>query len=241
MQLIQLYNENSLRNFSYLIKAESDNICICVDPFDSELIIRYCEENAIQITHVLNTHQHHDHIKGNTRLLDFYGAKILSMQDGEVLKLDEVEMVSHQSYGHTMDHYIFTFKEDGRVLYALTGDTIFGAGVGNCKNGGEPSILFNTVRKIQSEFQKETILYTGHDYLENNLNFVKSIWQDNSKVDFYLDKVVHQKAKGNFVNNTFQEEKEMNPFFNLDIFQKKYQLSSEEETFLMLRKQRDQW
>ena len=64
-------------NYSYLIIDEKNNIACVVDPSDSDPIIKYLENNKIQLKFILNTHHHYDHVGGNKELKKKYGAKII--------------------------------------------------------------------------------------------------------------------------------------------------------------------
>ena len=64
-------------NYSYLIIDEKKNTACVIDPSESEPIIRYLENNKIDLKFILNTHHHFDHIGGNNDLKNKYSAKIL--------------------------------------------------------------------------------------------------------------------------------------------------------------------
>ena len=52
-------------NYSYLIiDNEKNNACV-VDPSESDPIIKYLNENKINLKFILNTHHHYDHVGGN--------------------------------------------------------------------------------------------------------------------------------------------------------------------------------
>ena len=61
------------------------------------------------------------------------------------------------------------------IKAVFSGDTLFNAGVGNCRNGGNVHDLYQTVVNIYDELDDEVIVYPGHDYLLNNLKFSKSV------------------------------------------------------------------
>lgn len=237
MEIIQIYNNNSLKNFSYIIKSDDNSLVICIDPFDADLIENVLNERSVKLTHVLNTHQHHDHIKGNDKLLSSFSAELLFLDDQQTLAIDDYILKSYESFGHTMDHYVFTLKKNGEQQFCFSGDTLFGAGVGNCKNGGVPAVLYDTVSKLKEIIRPSALMYTGHDYLENNLHFAKSVWEDNQQIDELLEKCENTR----FVSTTFADELKINPFLNLEYFKNKFSLPSEKEAFIHLRSLRDNW
>jgi hydroxyacylglutathione hydrolase len=107
--------------------------------------------------------------------------------------------------------------------------------VGNCKHGGDVETLYKTIRNIYSKFSDDYILYPGHDYIENNLNFCLSV---NSQyplmVSYNKNKIIHLK-----------QEREINPFLNevllRQIFANDTKLDTDKKRFLKLRSLRDSW
>ena len=53
----------------------------------------------------------------------------------------------------------------------FSGDTLFNARAGNCKNGGNVDELFDTFVREIAPLPDSTLLYPGHDYMKNNLAF----------------------------------------------------------------------
>ena len=70
-------------NYSYLVIDEKENNACVIDPGESAPIIKYLDDNKINLKFILNTHHHYDHIDGNKDLKKKYQAKILGYQ-GEV-------------------------------------------------------------------------------------------------------------------------------------------------------------
>ena len=55
-------------NYSYLIIDEKNKNACVVDPSEAQPIINYLDKNNIQLTFILNTHHHYDHVGGNSEL-----------------------------------------------------------------------------------------------------------------------------------------------------------------------------
>ena len=77
-------------NFSYLIIDEKSLDSCVVDPGEAQPILKYIENNKINLKYILNTHHHHDHIGGNNILKSKFGAKILAFKNdkGRIPKID---------------------------------------------------------------------------------------------------------------------------------------------------------
>ena len=69
------------------------------------------------------------------------------------------------------------------------GDTLFNAGAGNCHNGGHPAELYKTFDEQLARLPSSTLIYPGHDYVENNLRFTLDCEPDNKKAREMLDKL----------------------------------------------------
>jgi Zn-dependent hydrolases, including glyoxylases len=78
-------------NFSYLlIDEKSLNACV-VDPGEAQPILKYIENNKINLKFILNTHHHHDHIGGNNILKSEFGAKILAFK-GDKKRIPKIDI-----------------------------------------------------------------------------------------------------------------------------------------------------
>ena len=64
-------------NYSYLIIDKKNNTACVVDPSEADPIIEYLENNNIKLKFILNTHHHYDHVGGNEKLKEKYGASII--------------------------------------------------------------------------------------------------------------------------------------------------------------------
>jgi hydroxyacylglutathione hydrolase len=96
----------------------------------------------------------------------------------------------------------------------FSGDTLFNAGAGNCHNGGDPALLFATFVEQLAKLPGDTLVYPGHDYIENNLKFTLAREPDNADAKALLPTVAgHDPATS--VVTTMAQEKTFNTFFRL--------------------------
>ena len=66
-----------LENFIYLLVDEDSKTAAVVDPaWDVNAIVNHAKNLNVQITDVLLTHSHNDHINGVDELLDHYDAQV---------------------------------------------------------------------------------------------------------------------------------------------------------------------
>ncbi|EQA37071.1 putative hydroxyacylglutathione hydrolase [Leptospira inadai serovar Lyme str. 10] len=270
LEIVRIYTHSSLRNFTYLIRQPDTEETLCLDPFDSSQVSAVLKEKNWSLEYIVNTHEHWDHTAGNEGLVQEFKSIVLthpqgmetvpsasrSLHSGERILSDRegnsyLEVLD--TPGHTFAHICLVQIENKVPVGVFTGDTIFNCGVGNCKNGGDPSTLYQTVSRIFYQFPDGVKLYPGHDYFQNNLKFSLAVDPANSAAHAALKKVNSLKSDAEFWTTNFAEERTFNPFFLCSkpsasllsgIRNKSAQpnLPEDERTlFLTLRSLRDKW
>ena len=70
----QIWTGNNYRNFNYLVACSETGEALAVDPLDSDKCLKAAKDEGWDITQILNTHEHHDHIGGNDAVVAQTGA-----------------------------------------------------------------------------------------------------------------------------------------------------------------------
>ncbi len=132
----------------------------------------------------------------------------------------------------------------------FSGDTLFNAGAGNCHNGGHPNELYDTFATQLEKLDENTLIYPGHDYLVNNLQFTLDREPDNVTATEMLSRYENQDPNDALVT-TLALEREMNTFFRLqspsviarlaEQFPEMGDSPSPKDVFLKLRELRNSW
>ncbi len=223
----QIWTGNAYRNFNYLIVCPDTGEAMAVDPLDHEKCLGVAKAKGWQITQVINTHEHYDHIGGNDAVIAATGAKLLAhanakdaipnmdrgLSAGDIIKVgSSVEIECLDTPGHTMSHICMLTRTDQAALFC--GDTLFNAGAGNCHHGGHPNELYDTFATQLAKLGDDTLIYPGHDYMTNNLEFTLDREPDNAKAKSLLDDFGDQDPNAALVSN-LALEKEINTFFRL--------------------------
>ncbi len=223
----QLYTENAYRNFNYLIACPETGEALAVDPLDHRRCLAAARAEGWDITQVLNTHEHGDHTGGNEATIAATGAKLLAhagakgripgidvgLAAGDVVKVGRtVELEALDTPGHTMSHVCLLSRTDAPALFC--GDTLFNAGAGNCHNGGHPEELYETFAAQLARLPGGTLVYPGHDYIANNLDFTLDREPGNARARALRGEIEGQDPHAAKVT-TLALEKEVNAFFRL--------------------------
>lgn len=259
----QIWVGNSFRNFNYLIACPESGDALAVDPLDYDKCLAAADRNGWTITQILNTHEHGDHTGGNKGMVAATGAKIIAHANagnripnidrgvgaGDLIQVGKtVELECLDTPGHTMSHICLLSHTDQPSLFS--GDTLFNAGAGNCHNGGHPQELYETFANQLDQLSDDTLLYPGHDYLVNNLEFTLDREPDNADAKQMLEKYRNQNPADALVT-TLEMERKMNTFFRLDNpvviakLKRDYpdvgESLSPQDVFLKLRELRNSW
>ena len=259
----QVWTGNAYRNFNYLIACPETGEALAIDPLDHEKCFAAARREGWDITQILNTHEHRDHTGGNGPLAQKTGAKVLAHRNakdkipemarglsaGDVIKVGRtVELEALDTPGHTMSHVCLLSRTDRPALFS--GDTLFNAGAGNCHNGGHPEELYKTFAGQLDRLAEGTLIYPGHDYIENNLRFTLSREPDNRRAQEMLEKLKGQDPSRAYVS-TLAVEREINTFFRLtsasviarlrEAFPELPEKPDPREVFLKLRELRNKW
>jgi hydroxyacylglutathione hydrolase len=205
-------------NYLYLLVEGGD--AALVDPGDPEVALALCAEHGAAPRWILHTHGHADHSGGSAALRARLGARVLGhggdaawfAPDEELagrreLRLGALRLRVHEAPGHTPGSVLY---EAGGHL--LTGDTLFWAGAGNCRNGGDPARLAATLVRVVGGLDGALLVEPGHDYALANLPFALEL-EPGGAAAARLAAVEGARAAGREPAPTsLAEERTLNPF-----------------------------
>lgn len=258
----QIWTANRARNFNYLVACNETGEAMAIDPVDHNRCLAAAEKRGWRITQIVNTHEHGDHVAGNAAMIAATGAKLLApgnagqkiknvdrgLKDGDWVNVGtSVELIVLDTPGHTMCHLALLFTAQPPVLFS--GDVLFNAGVGNCHNGGDPQVLFQTIETKIQHLTDETRVYPGHEYLLNNLAFSLDREPNNPQVKKLLAELGESYDPDEPLVTTIGLERAINPFLRLgsetlvDRLRESFpdMPDTRQDVFLRLRQLRDRW
>lgn len=219
-------------NFFYLLDDDY-GVMALIDPVDGEKAVERVRERGGELAAIINTHFHPDHVAGNPVVkAAFPEAKVIGPADeiseiegqfpsgpgvdrgvcgGDWIDMGRVHLEVLDTPGHTKGH--ITIRQGAHLF---SGDTVFVAGAGNCRFGGDPGTLFRTFREVLSHLPGESVFYPGHDYSVRNAEFVLSIEPEQEEAKRVLREAKEAAGKGKLMTTSLSRERKYNPFFRYD-------------------------
>jgi len=167
---------------SYLIGDDEEGVAAVVDPrFEIDEYLELARYMGVSIEHVLETHNHADHVSGHGRLAAATGAAIHihreadvgyahePLDDGDELALGSVTVRALHTPGHRPEHTAFALIETARAAEpwgVLTGDTLFVGDVARPdlaieKSAGARAIFHSLHEKLLT-MAPEVEIWPGH-------------------------------------------------------------------------------
>ena len=169
----QFFDEIS-STYTYLISSGKGREALIIDPVleNTNDYILFLKNLDLKLVKVIDTHIHADHVSGLKELRKQTDCAILmgekspsevvtiKVKDNEKIKIEDIELTSMYTPGHTDCSYSFFMKD--RIF---TGDTLLinGTGRTDFQNGNsidQYHSLFNRVLKLP----EKTLVYPAHDY-----------------------------------------------------------------------------
>lgn len=88
--MIKQFTFNHFKVNCYLVVDEATKKCAIVDPaceasYEDSQLVEYVEKSSLQVTHILLTHAHVDHIAGLRQVCQHYGLPVTMHADGRKL------------------------------------------------------------------------------------------------------------------------------------------------------------
>ena len=213
-------------NYSYLIIDKKKNIACVVDPGEADPVIKYLDENKIDLKFILNTHHHYDHVGGNKELKEKYGASVVGFKGDKHripeidILVDDLENWKYENFeakiihipGHTLGHICFYFYKDKSVF---TGDTLFSLGCGRIFEGTYLQ-MYESLNKLK-ELPIDTKIYCGHEYTIQNSKFCLIHDKNNKNLNNKIKDIMEKRQKKlPTLPSTIKEELECNIFLRSD-------------------------
>jgi hydroxyacylglutathione hydrolase len=213
-------------NFGALIHDPATKSTASIDAPEAGPILKALEREGWQLTDILITHHHHDHVGGVAALKQKYGCRVVAPHDkstkianvdlraghGDVVKVGGLSARVLETPGHTLDHISYVFDGEKTVFAA---DTLFSIGCGRVIEGTHP-MMWDSLLKLRA-LPDDFKLYCGHEYTAANVKFALTIEPDNAALKARAEEVARLRAANKATVPTMMgEEKKANVFLRAD-------------------------
>ena len=211
-------------NYFWLMFEDNNKSAVVVDPGDSAPVIKSLMDNNLELTDILITHHHNDHIGGVSELkkvfpkVNIFGpsdSRIPAnniVKDEDTIKLDSLneEFRVLDVRGHTNSHIAYYFDKK-----LFCGDTLFSCGCGRLFEGTYNE-MYQSLLKIKN-LPKKTLLYCAHEYTLDNIGFAKIVEPDNKDLLRKEKEVLYLRKNNKYtVPSLLEEELKINPFLRFN-------------------------
>ncbi|MDO9321006.1 MAG: hydroxyacylglutathione hydrolase [Pseudomonas sp.] len=209
-------------NYLWLLQEPLSKRCAVVDPGDAVPVLAWLAAHPDwQLTDILITHHHPDHIGGVLQLKAHSGARVLgpakenipgrdlALIEGDSIKVLGLDFTVLEVPGHTLGHIAFHHAAEQPLLFC--GDTLFAGGCGRLLEG-TPAQMHHSLQRL-AQLPSNSLIYCTHEYTLSNLRFAQAVEPHNSEIAQRLANVIALRAEGhNTLPSTLALEHATNPF-----------------------------
>jgi hydroxyacylglutathione hydrolase len=213
-------------NYIYLLHDPVSGETAAVDPAMTQPVLDTLKQKGWQLTMILNTHHHGDHVGGNLELKQKTGCTVIAplsdrnripgfdrgVVDGDVVTLGKYSANVIATPGHTSGHVVYHFADDHTLF---CGDTLFAMGCGRLFEGTAEQ-MWHSLQKLKA-LPASTQIYCAHEYTQANGRFALTVEPDNRQLQQRMDVIKQLRANSlPTVPSTIEQELATNPFFRED-------------------------
>jgi hydroxyacylglutathione hydrolase len=191
---------------NYVFVIERGQQAAVVDPAVADPVIAALEAKGLELTAILHTHHHSDHIGGTPGLLERWPqARVIAsaadrlripLQTEGVRGGDHVSLLGEDVQvldvpGHTRAHIAYVLPESGH-LYC--GDTLFAGGCGRLFEGTAEQM--HSSLQVLAALPAETRVWCAHEYTASNLTWAAELQPEDQAIAVRLAEVLERRHQG---------------------------------------------
>ena len=183
---------------NYIWMLHDDRQAVVVDPGDATPVMQVLQHLRLQLTAILVTHHHADHVGGVDSLRNATGARVYGPASERIPQpadaLSARDVVDKDTLGlrfevidvpgHTAGHIAFYCADmDGKPLL-FCGDTLFSGGCGRLFEG-TPAQMLDSLDQLAA-LPDDTRVCCAHEYTLSNLKFARAVEPGNEQLLHYI-------------------------------------------------------
>ena len=184
--------DNKSSTFTYIISSGKGRESLIIDPVieKTDEYIKVLKDLNLKLVKVIDTHIHADHISGlnelskRTKCSKIMGENSatevldIHVKDNEKIKIENIELVSMYTPGHTNCSYSFLMND--RVF---TGDTLLINGTGRTDfQSGSPYDAYESIFNRLLKLPEKTLVYPAHDYNGKKYSSIENEKRNNPRL-----------------------------------------------------------
>jgi hydroxyacylglutathione hydrolase len=205
---------------NYLWVIEDGRHAAVVDPGDDAPVQAFLESRELELTAILATHHHGDHVGGLEALAGHWGCEVFGPAgeriDGLTTRLREGDRITVPGLdlplsvldvpGHTAGHIAYVGEH---VVFC--GDTLFACGCGRLFEG-TPAQMLDSLSRL-ARLPGDTRVYCAHEYTMSNIRFATAVEPGNMKLAARKARdAALREGNQPTVPSTIADELDTNPF-----------------------------
>ena len=184
--------DNFSSTYTYLISSGKGREALIIDPVieNTSEYLKALKKLDLRLVKVIDTHIHTDHISGLNELAkqtscskimgEHSASEVIDIRvkDNEKIKIENIELISMYTPGHTDCSYSFLMKD--RIF---TGDTLLINGTGRTDfQNGNPIEQYHSLFDKILKLPEKTLVYPAHDYNGNQVSSIREQKKNNPRL-----------------------------------------------------------
>jgi hydroxyacylglutathione hydrolase len=242
-------------NYAFLVHDAATGATAVIDVPDETPVEAELSRRGWNLTDILITHHHADHIDGVEALRNATGARVTgaaadahrlprldrAVAGGDSFGLGALEVRVIEVPGHTSGHVAYHMPPANAVF---TADSLMALGCGRLFEG-TPAQMWQSLSRLAA-LPPGTLVCSGHEYTSANARFALTIEPGNPELAARAEQVAAARREGRpTVPSTLAEELATNPFLRAGLPSVKAALgmagAPDVEVFAEIRRRKDRF
>jgi len=213
---------------NYIWAVQEGRYAAVVDPGDAKPVLHWLDANGVELSAILATHHHADHVGGVPALRARYDVPVYgpahesipqrthALGEGDRIIVPGIELglSVFDIPGHTAGHIAYYALPPDPLVFC--GDTLFAAGCGRLFEG-TPAQMWASLSKLAA-LDESTRVYCGHEYTLANLRFAAAVEPASADIRARITHETQKCERGlPTLPSTIGAERATNPFLRAEL------------------------